>query len=187
MNLDTLGILDISKLENVKNENGNIIAKCPACAEMGQDKKGNHLFINKDGKFGCVVYPRETGKKHRQRIYKLSKNKGYKSKYIFIEEHNISLKPKIIIKDVLGHLGQEKKSLSKKININNDKTVNNKIYFSKLLNEKFKIKNESIYFENGSFYLKKEINLIKKLVSEDIKIVHKIKSIFESEVISITK
>jgi len=63
--------LDISKLEEVKNRDNNTIARCPACAEDGRDKKGDHLFINNEGRFGCVLYPREEGILHRKRIFEL--------------------------------------------------------------------------------------------------------------------
>jgi len=63
--------LDISKLENVKQRGNNTIARCPACEEDGGDNKGEHLFINSEGRFGCVLYPQEEGKLHRKRIFEL--------------------------------------------------------------------------------------------------------------------
>lgn len=63
--------LDISKLEKVKHRGASTIAKCPACAENGRDKKGDHLFINNEGRFGCVLYPRDEGRLHRKRIFEL--------------------------------------------------------------------------------------------------------------------
>jgi hypothetical protein len=65
--------LDISKLENVRKRSGKVIARCPACAEPGHDQKGEHLVINADGRFGCVVYPGDSGdaKEHRKRIFAL--------------------------------------------------------------------------------------------------------------------
>jgi len=63
--------LDISKLENVvKKAGGRFTARCPACAEVGADTKGEHLAVFADGKFGCVVHPGD--KKHRKRIYALA-------------------------------------------------------------------------------------------------------------------
>lgn len=58
--------LDLSKLENVKQRGTKTIARCPACKEDGSDKKGDHLFIDPDGAFGCVMYPGD--KDHRRRI-----------------------------------------------------------------------------------------------------------------------
>ena len=63
--------LDISKLEKVKHRGATTISRCPACAQNGGDKKGDHLFINNEGRFGCVLYPREEGILHRKRIFEL--------------------------------------------------------------------------------------------------------------------
>jgi hypothetical protein len=66
-------MIDETKLEKVKRKgDGRIIARCPACAEDGSDKSGNHLFIGADGKFGCVLYPKEQGEDHRKRIFALA-------------------------------------------------------------------------------------------------------------------
>jgi hypothetical protein len=64
--------LDLTKLENVRERGGKIIARCPACAEDGHDEKGEHLSIMADGRFGCVVCPGEAGKAHRRRIAQLA-------------------------------------------------------------------------------------------------------------------
>ena len=65
--------LDISKLENVRTHGGKKTARCPACAEAGHDQKRNHLIIQADGRFGCVVYPGDSAdaKEHRKRIFAL--------------------------------------------------------------------------------------------------------------------
>jgi hypothetical protein len=65
--------LDISKLGNVRTRGGKTTARCPACAENGHDEKGEHLFINVDGRFGCVVYPGDSAeaRAHRKRIFTL--------------------------------------------------------------------------------------------------------------------
>lgn len=60
--------LDLSKLENVNQRGGRIIARCPACAKDGNDEKGEHLVIMPDGRFGCVVHPGAEGRKHRKLI-----------------------------------------------------------------------------------------------------------------------
>lgn len=63
-------MLDLSKLINIKNRGGKIIAACPACRAAGGDKKGNHLFINSvDGKYGCATH--EGDKMHRKEIFAL--------------------------------------------------------------------------------------------------------------------
>ena len=56
----------MSKLENIKNKGEKIIARCPTCAESGQDKKGNHLVINSDGRFACVMFPGLSGHARRR-------------------------------------------------------------------------------------------------------------------------
>ena len=65
--------LEMSKLENVRVRGGKTIARCPACGEGGHDQKGEHLVINVDGGFGCVVYPGGSAeaKEHRRRIFAL--------------------------------------------------------------------------------------------------------------------
>jgi len=64
-------MLDLSKLEKPRHKGNKIIARCPACAETGADNNADHLFINQDGKFGCVLYQSTDGKDHRKRIAEL--------------------------------------------------------------------------------------------------------------------
>ena len=64
--------LDLSKLESMRHLNNKTVARCPACAETGNDRKGEHLFIEPGGRFGCVVYPGAEGRKHRQKIFELA-------------------------------------------------------------------------------------------------------------------
>ncbi|HNZ74505.1 MAG TPA: hypothetical protein PKN20_00105 [Verrucomicrobiota bacterium] len=67
--------LDVKKLEKVVDlADGVKRARCPACAEKGQDKKGEHLRIAADGKYGCCVFPGE--REHRKRIYALAGERG---------------------------------------------------------------------------------------------------------------
>jgi hypothetical protein len=40
--------LDILKLENCRKKGNKVVARCPACAEMGQDEQGNHLIFYDD-------------------------------------------------------------------------------------------------------------------------------------------
>ncbi|MEI8291907.1 MAG: hypothetical protein WCH99_20750 [Verrucomicrobiota bacterium] len=62
--------LEIAKLEKVRELAGGIVqARCPACAEGGNDRKGEHLRIYPDGKFGCCVHPKDS--EHRKRIWAL--------------------------------------------------------------------------------------------------------------------
>ena len=63
--------LDIAKLEKVRKlEDGIIQARCPACAEGGNDRKGEHLRILADGRFGCCIHPKSG--EHRKRIFALA-------------------------------------------------------------------------------------------------------------------
>jgi hypothetical protein len=65
-------MIDQSRLENVKQlANGTIKARCPQCAVEGSDKSGNHLRIDPDGRFGCVIYPKAAGEEHRKQIFAL--------------------------------------------------------------------------------------------------------------------
>jgi hypothetical protein len=62
--------LDVNQLEKVRRLGGNLIqARCPACAEEGGDKAGEHLRIQADGRFGCCVHPKDG--EHRRRIFAL--------------------------------------------------------------------------------------------------------------------
>lgn len=62
--------LDRSKLEKVVElASGALRARCPACAETGGDRSGEHLLIYPDGKFGCCAHQGDAG--HRKRIYAL--------------------------------------------------------------------------------------------------------------------
>jgi hypothetical protein len=63
--------LDIFKLEKLKEAGSKLIAQCPACAEEGKDRKGEHLIVWPGGRFGCVAYPEDDGHEHRQRIFEL--------------------------------------------------------------------------------------------------------------------
>ncbi len=67
--------IDTTRLMHVRrNGSGKIIAQCPACAEAGGDKSGEHLVIMADGKFGCIAYPGMDGEQHRKRIFELAGN-----------------------------------------------------------------------------------------------------------------
>lgn len=107
--------LDINKLENVKYRGESLIARCPACAQEGQDNKGEHLFIDKEGHFGCVLFPGEAGHSHRKIIFNLVGIKELRrSLVININKPKISNDPEIIIADVLGHLGRTESTPAQK-------------------------------------------------------------------------
>jgi hypothetical protein len=65
--------LDLTKLENVRQTTEKTIARCPACAKDGKDKKGEHLVIFPDGRYGCVV---DSSDDHRKAIFELVGLKG---------------------------------------------------------------------------------------------------------------
>ena len=63
--------LDTAKLEKVRELAGGVVqARCPACAEGGGDRKGEHLRIYPDGRYGCCVHPKDG--EHRKRIFALA-------------------------------------------------------------------------------------------------------------------
>jgi hypothetical protein len=64
--------LSLNRLENVHSVNGKTVARCPACAEDGHDKAGDHLVIDAAGRFGCVKYPGAEGGDHRRRVFALA-------------------------------------------------------------------------------------------------------------------
>ncbi len=62
--------LDFERLENFRQCAGGYRAACPACRENGSDKKGNHLFIPENGRFGCAKF--QGDHEHRARIFQLA-------------------------------------------------------------------------------------------------------------------
>lgn len=61
--------LDLTRLEKVRRIGQKIIARCPACAEGGGDRRGDHLAIFSNGKFACAAYPGDS--EHRRRVFAL--------------------------------------------------------------------------------------------------------------------
>lgn len=59
-------MIDLTKLECVKQSGANMTARCPVCAAQGMDKSGNHLIVYPDGKFGCALNPGDSA--HRSGI-----------------------------------------------------------------------------------------------------------------------
>lgn len=66
-------MLEIARLEKPRTHGGKILARCPACAEMGADKSCEHLFIADEGRgpFGCIANAGIAGATHRKRIFDL--------------------------------------------------------------------------------------------------------------------
>src|SRR5947207_12790588 len=77
--------LDISKLENARVHGKKITARCPACAESGNDRRGEHLVINADGRFRCVIYCGHSteARAHRKRIFGLCGSREIKPLYVY--------------------------------------------------------------------------------------------------------
>jgi hypothetical protein len=100
--------IDLNKLEKVKPKGSNITARCPACAEAGNDRKGEHLFISDDGHFGCVVYPGDDGEEHRKRIFQLVGVKNHVNKSFQIRKALANDGYRVMQRDILGHLGHVK-------------------------------------------------------------------------------
>jgi hypothetical protein len=117
--------IDVSKLENCRQKDGKTIARCPACAEMGQDKHGNHLVINEDGRFGCVVYQGDHGRDHRKRIFHLVGEKSRKNTDITLQKtsHLSQNQKTVLIKDVLGQMGQHLQTSLEKMGLSDQQKI----------------------------------------------------------------
>jgi hypothetical protein len=105
--------LDITKLEDVEKRGSRTIARCPACAEQGHDNKGNHLLIDEQGRFSCIMHPGEGGHQHRKRIFSLVGNNDAVARTCSMR-HDKMIKVKavnkntgiVLKKNVLGRLGR---------------------------------------------------------------------------------
>ena len=104
--------LNIGALEMVRTVGGKTLARCPACAESGRDRKGEHLFIGQDGRFGCVVFPGDAGHAHRQRIAQLAGSSEAQLPSFTVRQALPAGTPDVVFlqRDVLGHLGRQVES-----------------------------------------------------------------------------
>src|SRR5436190_5954567 len=94
--------LNKEKLQKVRDlPNGGLQAQCPACAETGQDRKGEHLRISPEGKFGCCVFPGD--RKHRSRIFALAGDHGAKALKVRVSAVKTAASVQL---DLLGRLGR---------------------------------------------------------------------------------
>jgi hypothetical protein len=67
--------LDLSLLEKVRHHPcGKVTARCPACAEAGSDRTGNHLVVFPDDRFACAAHGGDGD--HRKRISALAGIRG---------------------------------------------------------------------------------------------------------------
>ena len=105
--------LEISKLENVKQQDLKTTARCPACAEEGMDNNGNHLVIYPNDSFACVVNQGDEGHKHRQHIFELVGIREPTQDEFKIKSAPV-YKREVIIKDILGRLGHLKSTYARK-------------------------------------------------------------------------
>ena len=62
--------LDPSRLENVRERGNRITARCPACAAIEEDRKGDNLVIFENGNFACAK--RQRDRDHSIEILKLA-------------------------------------------------------------------------------------------------------------------
>lgn len=97
--------LDFSKLEKVRVRGNKTTARCPACAESGQDRGGEHLVVNAEGRFACVVYPGDApaAKTHRKRIFALCGSRNVME--LAVRQH-VEHPPTALKTGVLGRLGR---------------------------------------------------------------------------------
>jgi hypothetical protein len=94
--------LNIARLEKVRRLAGGVVqARCPACAEGGHDRTGEHLRVYPDGKFGCCVYPKD--REHRKRIFALV---GLRERQDIRVKAVAGPVAKAVHRDVLGRLGR---------------------------------------------------------------------------------
>ena len=94
--------LNLEKLEKVRKLTGGVVqARCPACAEGGNDRSGEHLRVYPDGKFGCCVHPKD--RDHRKRIFALA---GIRERQEIRVKVAAPMVAKIIQSEVLGRLGR---------------------------------------------------------------------------------
>ena len=68
--------LDFNLIEKLRAVGDRNVGRCPACAEFDSDKKRNHLSINANGRWCCVMFPKPGGNAHRSRIRELVGIKG---------------------------------------------------------------------------------------------------------------
>jgi hypothetical protein len=160
-------------LENVKKKGNNIIARCPACAENGKDRKGEHLFIDAGGRYGCVVFPGSAGREHRRRIFQLVGKKDYQ-RAVFKIKSPAKLKDTVIEKNILGRLGRANKSYARIANKELPDTIK----------EDVQEPVPSVPKKSG-FFIEEE-KLLKSIDAETQNIVLMAKRIFNGLVVSVT-
>jgi hypothetical protein len=103
--------LNISKLKKVHTKGNKTIAQCPACRENEHDKRGEHLVINENGSFGCVLYLGKLPEAiaHRKRIFALAGDWEIKELSVAVQQRNLGTEVKTLktalLKTILGTHG----------------------------------------------------------------------------------
>lgn len=137
--------IDLEKLENVVKKGSKTIARCPACAEIGRDNKGNHLIINSNGQYACIVFQGISGQEHRKRIFQIVGIKDQRKNNITVKHVSQASpgKHSIIVNDVLGRIGRHFSGYSKKRTFKVNRKINELVLLYKdLLQEADKRKRQ---------------------------------------------
>lgn len=170
--------IDLSKLENIKQHGLKVIARCPACAETGNDRKGEHLFIEQSGRFGCVVFPGTDGHKHRQRIFELIGIKtGVPSGFKIRKTSSLTSSGQPLQKDILGHLGHIQSTHARKA-IDEPPTTEQQT--SEPLNSV-----PAVPQDNQFCFTPDEMEMLKGIDIESLKRIDDVKRLFNGTVISV--
>ncbi len=62
--------IDLTRLLKVRRTGSKVVAQCPACHAAGNDRSGEHFYLNAaTGKWGCGCLPGDT--EHRREIFRL--------------------------------------------------------------------------------------------------------------------
>lgn len=176
--------LDLTKLEKIRRRGSNTLARCPACAETGGDRKGEHLFINDHDQFGCVLYPGADGQQHRKRIFELAGIKEEPKKHFEVKNPSSPLIAghKVIQKDILGHLGHIESTHARK-DLENHLSVDNTQNDSPDADPSVP-KIEPPNF-NDSIFTAKEQQLLAGIDDESLRKIRVIKELFHGTVVSV--
>jgi hypothetical protein len=171
--------LDLSRLENVRHHGAKVIARCPACAEVENDRKGEHLFIEPGGRFGCVVFPDAEGRKHRQRIFELVGIKRTTQNGFEIRDplSPIISKQKVIQKDILGRLGHVNTTHAR---YSGNIPVPKKETRKESLNTVPAVPEDSRYLYSPS-----ELEMLQEIDNESLERIDEVKRLFNGTVVSV--
>jgi len=171
--------LDLAKLEHVKHQGKKIIARCPACAESGNDRKGEHLFIEPGGRFGCVVYPGAEGNQHRQRIFELVGIKASNDNGFTIRKpSNSNSKDKVIQKNILGRLGRMPMTLAREEKQDNAQEI--------IIPKETKTRVPAVPEESLHLYSPAELEMLDGIDMKSLKQIDEVKRMFNGTVVSVT-